>query len=88
VYWILRTLKRNVVMSMRHGDRAAANRALELLGKHLGLFVDQKAIEISYMDDADEYLARILEVVNAKTIEHAPALLPAANGGLNDGSED
>ena len=55
-YWVLKSLRRNAVLSARHGDRAAANRAIELIGKHLGMFVDKKQIEISYIDDADEYL--------------------------------
>ena len=40
--WVLRNLKLNALMSMRAGDRSAAARSLELLGKHLGLFIDVK----------------------------------------------
>jgi hypothetical protein len=57
----------------RAGDRAASNRAVELIGKHLGMFVDRKQIEISYIDDADEYLAKIMEIVNGKTIDPRPS---------------
>jgi hypothetical protein len=62
-------------MAMRHGDRAAANRAAELIGRHLNMFVDRKEIQIN----ADEYLARIMEQIGAKVIEHelAPAQLDA-----------
>ena len=42
--WVLRNLKRNAVMAMRHGDRAAAARSIELIGKHLGMFIDRKQI--------------------------------------------
>jgi hypothetical protein len=74
-YWVMRTLRRNAVMAERHGDRAAANRAVELIGKHLNMFVDRKQIEVSYIDDADEYLAKIMAIVDAKTVEHEPAPL-------------
>jgi hypothetical protein len=57
-FWVLRTLRLNALMAMRHGDRAAANRAIELIGKHLGMFVDRNNIEISYIDDANEYLSK------------------------------
>jgi hypothetical protein len=72
---VLRNLRRNAVMAMRHGDRSAAARSLELLGKHLGLFVDRKAVEVNVVDDSDEYLSRIMALVNAKTAEHEPAPL-------------
>jgi hypothetical protein len=70
--WVLRNLKRNAVMAMRAGDRAAAARSIELIGKHLGMFIDRKQIEIAYVDDADEYLAKIMALVDAKTVEHEP----------------
>jgi hypothetical protein len=74
--WILRNLKRNVILAMRAGDRSAAARSLELLGKHLNLFVDRKSIEINYVDDdSDQYLVRLMQLVDAKTVEHEPAPL-------------
>jgi hypothetical protein len=87
-YWVMRTLRRNCVMAMRHGDRAAANRAAELIGKHLNMFVDRKEVQINYLDDSDEYLARIMEIVNAKVVDAEPVALPAVTDGLNDGSEE
>jgi phage terminase small subunit len=74
-YWVLRNLRLNAIMSMRHGDRAAAARSIELIGKHLGMFIEKKSIDISYIDDADEYLAKIMAIVEAKTVEHEPAPL-------------
>ncbi len=62
--------------SIPPGDRAASNRAVELIGKHLGMFIDKNSIDISYIDDADEYLAKIMAIVDAKTVEHEPAPLP------------
>jgi LysR family glycine cleavage system transcriptional activator len=32
---------------MRVGDRAAAARSLELIGKHLGMFIERKQIDIA-----------------------------------------
>jgi hypothetical protein len=87
-YWILRGLRRNATLAARRGDTAASNRAMELIGKHLGMFIDKKSIEISYVDDADEYLSRILEIVNGKTIEHEPGLQQLANDGKKNGLTD
>ena len=70
--WVLRKLRMNAVMAMRAGDRAAAARSIESIGKHLGMFIERKQIE---MDDADEYLARIMALVDAKVVEHEPAPL-------------
>ena len=69
-YWVLRNLRRNAVMAMRVGDRAAAARSLELIGRHLGLFIDKKQMEINVVDDADEYLAKIIALVDGKVIDN------------------
>ena len=71
-YWVMRTLRRNSVLAARRGDMATSTRAAELIGKHLNMFVDRKAIEISYTDDSDAYLARLLELVQAPVLEHEP----------------
>jgi hypothetical protein len=83
-YWVVRTLRVNAARAMRRGDLAAANRAAELIGKHLGMFIDRKQIEIAYVDDADAYLAQLMEIVNAKTIEHED-VQPADKCGSEDG---
>ncbi len=56
-FWVMRPLRRNATLAARAGDRAASNRAVELIGKHLGMFIDKKQIDISVIDDSDEYLA-------------------------------
>jgi hypothetical protein len=71
-----------------HGDRAAANRALELLGRHLNMFVDRKELQINRVDDSDEYLSRIMELVNSRTIDAEPVALPLENDGQKYGSDD
>jgi phage terminase small subunit len=71
-FWVMRRLRTNSVLAARRGDTAASNRAAELIGKHIGMFIEKKQIEISYIDDADEYLAKILEVVGQPVIEHEP----------------
>jgi hypothetical protein len=57
-------------MAMRAGDRAAAARSIEQIGKHLGMFIERKQIDITYADDAEEYLQWIIALVDAKTIDH------------------
>jgi hypothetical protein len=85
-FWVLRGLRRNAVLAARRGDVAAANRAMELIGKHLGMFIDRKQIEIAYVDDADAYLAQLMEIVQSRTVEHEAVQL--ANGdGSDDGSD-
>jgi hypothetical protein len=81
-------LRRNCILAARRGDTAAANRAAELIGKHLNMFVDRKELQINFVDDSDEYLARILEIVNAKVIDHEPALQQVDSDGARYGSDD
>jgi hypothetical protein len=87
-FWVLRSLRRNATLAAGAGDRAASNRAVELIGKHLNMFVDRKQIEISYIDDADEYLAKILAIVEGKTIDNEAAPLQLENDGLKNGSDN
>lgn len=73
-FWVMRTLRRNCVMAARRGDTAASNRAAELIGKHIGLFVERKELQINFVDDSDAYLARLLEIVETPiTIDAEPA---------------
>jgi hypothetical protein len=85
--WVLRRLRTNAVLAARRGDTAASNRATELIGRHLGLFIDRKEIQINYVDDADAYLAQLMEIVQSRTIEHEPAAQPADSVGSEDGSD-
>jgi phage terminase small subunit len=85
-YWVMRRLRTNAVLSARRGDTAASNRATELIGKHLGMFIDKKQIDINVVDDSDEYLARLMEIVGARVIDVEPAPLQLENDGLKDGS--
>jgi hypothetical protein len=74
---------------MRHGDRSAAARSIELIGKHLNMFIEKKSVEISYIDDADEYLAKIMELVGQPVLEQEPPQpLALENRGLKDGPVD
>jgi hypothetical protein len=83
----MRSLRRNSVLAARAGDTAASNRAAELIGKHLNMFVDRKEIQINYVDDADEYLAKLLELVGQPVLEHEPQQLEHdADDGRKDGS--
>jgi len=64
--WVLERLIKNVEMGQASEDLAPANKALELLGKELGMFVDRSENvnqNVSYVisgepvADADEWLA-------------------------------
>lgn len=89
--WVLRRLRQNAVLSARRGDTAASNRATELIGKHIGMFIDKKEIQINMIDDADEYLARILAIVDAKVIEGEATKLvdgvPSVVVAIEDGNK-
>ena len=56
-FWVMRSLRRNATLAARAGDRAASNRAVELIGKHLNMFIERKVVEFNMVDDSDEYLA-------------------------------
>ena len=89
-FWVLRNLRTNAVMAMRRNDRAAAARSIELIGKHLGMFIDKKSIEISMVDDSDEYLAKIMAIVEGKVIDQEPApplLQPQLENGHDEEEE-
>jgi len=83
-YWVIRTLRRNSVLAARRGDTAASNRAAELIGKHLGMFIDKKEIQINVLDDADEYLARLIELVGKPVAED---MTPQLEHAVEDGQE-
>ncbi len=87
-YWVMRSLRTNAVLAARRGDRAPANPAIELIGRHLGMFIDRKVVEINTVDDSDEYLQRLMEIVGIKTIDNEPASLQLESDGLNDGSSE
>ena len=57
-----------------------ANRALELLGKEQGMFVDRKEIGKPGAFDAldDEELERAIELLHAEVAEYEQKLLPPA----------
>jgi hypothetical protein len=74
-YWVIRQLRTNATMAMRQGDRSAANRAIELVGRHLNMFIEKKNIEINYFDDSDEYLKKIIALVDAEVVDCEPAPL-------------
>jgi phage terminase small subunit len=70
--WVLRNLRMNAVMAMRAGDRSAANRALEIIAKHLGMLIERKQIDLTYVDDADEYLDRMMKLIGGPMIDNEP----------------
>ena len=85
----MRSLRRNATLAARAGDRAASNRAVELIGKHLNnMFIDRKVVELNVIDDSDEYLQRLMEIVGIKTIDQEPAQQQLENDGLKDGPDE
>ncbi|MBK8006770.1 MAG: terminase small subunit [Gemmatimonadetes bacterium] len=60
---VLRELVQNVTDARRHGDFAASNRACELLGKHLSMFVDR--LEHRFTRDLDKLTDAELEQLAA-----------------------
>ena len=85
--WVLDRLMRNAEECLENNStRGAANRALELLGKELGLFVDRSEVkhtsdDLASMTDA-ELLAELkreaaeLEAINSGTSDTASAQPP------------
>lgn len=77
-------MRRNATLAARAGDRAASNRAIELIGKHLNMFADRKEIQINYVDDADEYLARIMGQLEGPVIDQEPVAKQLSNDGSDE----
>jgi hypothetical protein len=76
--WVLNMLVANAEDALKAKDRPAANRALELVGKELGMFVERKMDLKSPLDGltADELLA-IVRL--AEQVEAGPAQAALAN---------
>jgi phage terminase small subunit len=91
-YWVMRTLRRNSVLAARRGDTAASNRAAELIGRHLGMFIEKKEFQINLVDDSDAYLARLLQLVQVPVLEAEPlkpgVLLTHAEHDTEDGQKN
>ena len=68
--WVLEKLKENAEDALERGDRAAANRALELLGKEIGMFIDKRMV-----------LTGPLEALDARQLQRLVALAEAAEAG-------
>ncbi len=62
--WVLGRLRQVFQVAMDKGQLAAANRALELIGKELGMFADKKHITIDRIErmDLNELQAAITEI--------------------------
>lgn len=59
--WIMTTLVDNAKRAAEAEDFGPSNRALELLGKELGMFIDRKEIRTGALDDkSDDELDRII----------------------------
>lgn len=78
-HWVVRRLVENVQRSMQavaaldsdgepigeyRCNGAVANKALELLGKHLGMFMEKQKIKLS-VQQSDNHLANLLAQVEA-----------------------
>lgn len=72
---ILRKLAENAAKAVELNQMAAANQALSLYGKELGMFVDRRLVNVRYLDDMSE--EELLEFLGG---EPDPAELGAAAG--------
>jgi hypothetical protein len=68
--WVLDRLKANADLALEEKDRGAANRALELLGKEIGMFIERKQV-----------LVGPLEQLGAPQLQRLVALAEAAEQG-------
>jgi hypothetical protein len=59
--FVLRKLRRIATKAEREGDWAGANKALELLGRHLGTFQDRKNVDVTVHCEPGEYLRQLRE---------------------------
>ena len=52
------------------------------------MFIDKKQMEINYIDDADEYLQRIMAIVDGKVIDNEPVRQQLPSDGSEYGSDE
>jgi phage terminase small subunit len=65
--WVLSQLRENAVQGVAEGQRAPAIRALELIGKELGMFVDPKEISLGRLKEmSTEDLVRLLTEIDGE----------------------
>jgi phage terminase small subunit len=63
--WVIEKLRENAEKGMEEGQRVPAIRALELIGKELGMFVEQKKIQIGRLSEATpEQLLQLLTEID------------------------
>lgn len=88
--WVLDRLIENAVECIRINQRSAANRALELLGKELGMFIDRSEVhttsELSKLSD-QELIEKLKEEM-LLTIDHEPMNQEPDSLDEESGSED
>jgi hypothetical protein len=83
--WVLEKLKENAEQALESRDRAAANRALELLGREAGLFVERKQILVGPLEQLDApRLQRLLAL--AEAAEQGRLVLPNGHQSILGGS--
>ena len=51
--WVIDQLRENVSLAKEAGQYAAATKALELLGKHLGILVDRTDVTVRHVDQLE-----------------------------------
>ena len=69
--WILNRMKMEAVRAKKASDRI---RALELIAKHLGMFIERKEIRSLRVDLSQMPRARLLQIVKERFIPEAEAL--------------
>ncbi len=82
--WVLQKLKENVFAAKAEGDHSAVNRALELIGKEIRMFVDRQVIGLQDLRSAsaDELMEILQELDSIIEVEpQGGAALPAGEEG-------
>jgi hypothetical protein len=59
------------------GGTVSANKSLELLGKHIGLFLDRKNVDVTVFGDPGEYLRQLRERIGIIDITPDDEAVPA-----------
>jgi hypothetical protein len=60
--WVLKHLKENCAKAIDAEEYATVNRSLELIGKHIGMFVDRANVHL-LMDQVERIEVRIVDPV-------------------------
>lgn len=80
--WVMSQLVENVQMAKTAGDLAPANKALELLGKELGMFIERREVRTGPLDELPrDERERAIDAIRRELDRRAGRIANSAGSG-------